>query len=167
MALVIEDGTLVAGANSFATRAELIAYAAARGKTLANDATTDGRALQAMDWLWAQDNFCGDLVSSEQTTPFPRKGVVEGDEEEDYVYSIPGAVKQVQLFLAFEASQGKTLISAIDASPLLKRRKVGPMEREFFGPNEGGGSVLYSSPTVTAMLAGVTCSGFTLKTVRA
>lgn len=165
MALVIEDGTLVAGADSFVTRAEIIAYAAARGVTVADADASDVFAIAAMDYLWAQ-SFCGTLVGA-QTTPFPRKGLEDGDDADDYVYSIPEAIKVAQLHLAFEAAQGKTLLAGAGAGQLLKSRKVGPMTREFFAPGEGGNAATISSPLVDAMLSPYICSGFVLRTVRA
>lgn len=52
MALVVEDGTGVAGADSYADLATLRAYAARRGVTLsADDATLEPFAYKAMDYL--------------------------------------------------------------------------------------------------------------------
>ncbi len=51
MAIVVEDGTVVAGANSYITRASAIAYAAARGVTLANTTATDAQVVKAFDYL--------------------------------------------------------------------------------------------------------------------
>ena len=167
MALVIEDGTLVAGANSFATRAEIIAYAAARGVTLADEESTDFLAVQAIDYIWSQC-LKGELVAENQTTPFPRTGLVCGDTAEDYEHSIPPAVKTAQLQLALDAGNGIILTASANPSAVLKRSKVGPLEREFFAPVS---LTLDSTPPLTVAnrwLAPFVCDGgaFALKSVR-
>src|SRR5690606_40416418 len=57
--LIVEDGTIVAGANSFVTEAEIVAYALARGTNLPH--TTDEEldavavlGIKAMDYLAIQ-----------------------------------------------------------------------------------------------------------------
>lgn len=168
MALVIEDGTLVAGANSFVTRAEIIAYAAARGITIADEDASDVFAIQAMDYLWSLC-YKGDLVDTAQTTPYPRMGLVAGDTADDYVHTIPAGMKNAQLQLALDAKNGIVLTASANPSGTLKRSKVGPIEREFFEP---GSMTLDGRPPLTvanAWLAPFLCNegGFSLKTVRA
>lgn len=167
MALVIEDGTLVAGANSFVTRAEIIAYAAARGVVLPDEDATDINAILAMDYLWSLC-YKGEQVEETQTTPFPRKGLIAGDEAEDFDYEIPVGMKNAQLQLSLDAANGIILTASANPSGELKRSKVGPIEREFF---EGGSFTLDGRPPLTvanAWLAPFLCSGgFVLKTVRA
>lgn len=168
MALVIEDGSQVAGANSFVTRAEIIAYAAARGVTLPDDETTDFHAVKAIDYIWSQC-LKGDLVSDTQTVPFPRSGLEDGDTAEDYVYTIPAGIKNAQLQLALDSGNGINLNASANPTAELKRSKVGPIEREFFAP---GVLTLDGSPPLTvakAWLAPFLCNdgGSLLKTVRA
>lgn len=168
MALVIEDGSLVAGANSFVTRAEIIAYAAARGVTLEDAESTDFLAVQAIDYIWSQC-LKGDLVDETQTVPFPRSGLEDGGDAEDYVHTIPAGIKNAQLQLALDAGNGISLTASANPSAELKRSKVGPIEREFFAP---GSLTLDGSPPLTvakAWLAPFLCSvgGLALKTVRA
>ena len=167
MALVIEDGTLVAGANSFVTRAEIIAYAAARGTTLTDDASTDVLAIQAMDYIWAQC-LKGDLVDDDQDAPFPRSGLVDGDTADDYEYSIPKGIKQAQLQLALDAGNGIILTASANPDATVKSTKVGPIEREFFAPSN---LTLDGTPPLTVAKGWLTpflCNegGFSLKTVR-
>lgn len=168
MALVIEDGSLVAGASSFVTRAEIIAYAAARGVTLEDDETTDYLAVRAIDYIWSQC-LKGEPVSKTQALPFPRTGLEDGDTAEDYVHTIPAGIKNAQLQLALDAGNGISLTASANPSAELKRSKVGPIEREFFAP---GVLTLDGSPPLTvakAWLAPFLCSGggVVLKTVRA
>lgn len=167
MALVIEDGSIVAGANSFVTRAEIIAYAAARGTTIANEDASDVFAILAMDYMWT---LClkGELVDPTQTTPFPRKGLIAGDEAPGFTYEIPHGVKTAQLQLAMDAANGIILTASVNPSGDLKKSKVGPIEEEFF---EAQSLTLDGQPPLTvanAWLAPFLCDGggFSLKTVR-
>jgi hypothetical protein len=167
MALVVEDGTLVANANSFVTRAEIIAYAAARGVTLEDDASTDVLGIKAMDYLWT---LClkGTLVE-DATTPYPRTGLVTGDTAEDYVHSIPNSIKQAQLQLALDVHNGVDLTpSGNPVEGAITRSKVGPIEDEFFAP--GTLTLDGSAPLTVAMswLAPHLCStGIKLGVLRA
>lgn len=167
MALVIEDGSLIAGANSFVTRAEVIAYAAARGVTIPDEDASDVLAIKGMDYLWSLC-YKGDLVSETQSTPFPRSGLVDGDTADDYEHTIPAGVKNAQLQLALDVNAGIELTASANPSATLKRSKVGPIEREFFEP---GSLTLDGKAPLTvanAWLAPFLCNGgaFTLKTVR-
>ena len=45
MALIIEDGSIVSGANSFVTAAEMVAYASLRGVTIPASTTTQEQQL--------------------------------------------------------------------------------------------------------------------------
>lgn len=167
MALVIEDGTLVANANSFATRAEIIAYAAERGVTIPNDETADQKAIAAMDFLWAQP-LLGSLVDDEQTTPFPRMGLVDGDEDvEAWEYTIPPGVKRAQMQLALDAHNGVTLTASGPAEAAVKMKKAGPVEKEFFeAPDPSGNArVTVALAFLAPFLTGG--GGFGLEVVRA
>lgn len=167
MALVIEDGTIVAGANSFVTRAQIIAYAAARGVVLPDEDATDINAILAMDFIFTQC-FKGELVEDDQPLPFPRKGLVAGDEEPDFEYQIPVGIVNAQLQLALDAANGIILSPSSNPTGDLKRTKVGPIERELFAPML---LTLDGKPPLTVAMAWLTpflCNGgaFSLKTVR-
>ncbi len=78
MALIIEDGTNVAGANSFNTDVELVAYAAARSFELpVTESERDVLQIQAMDFITSnEDDMQGHRITSDQELSFPRSGVV-------------------------------------------------------------------------------------------
>lgn len=133
MALVIETGDIVAGANSFVTRAAVIAYAAARGVTLPDTDETDVHATNAVDYLRTQC-FRGELVDLAQPLMFPRKGLLDGDDLPGYEYTIPAGIKQAQLQLALDSANGIKLLASSNPAAEVKRVKVGPLEREFFAP---------------------------------
>lgn len=169
MALVIEDGTLVAGANSFVTRSEIIAYAESRGIVIPDEDASDVHAINAMDYMTVQC-LRGKPVNATQLTPFPRMGLVAGDTAVDYEYSIPDNVKRAQMQLALDSFNGIELVASGKPEAVVKRRKVGPIEREFFAPGEVGGGQA-NAPQLTlanALLAPWLCGqGFTLHSMRA
>lgn len=101
--LTIETGSIVAGADSYATVAELRDYVAKRGVTVsADDAGVEVMLIKAMDWLEAQEpRFLGVRTNSTQLLAWPRSGVRRpGGLEEINPYSIPPQLKAAQLALA-------------------------------------------------------------------
>lgn len=107
MTIVVEDGTVVAGANSYITRASAIAYAAARGVTLANTDATDAQIVQAFDYLESmRSQFKGELVEYDQPAAWPRAGAtIEGyDWSSD---EIPRQVIAAQCALVVEINAGE------------------------------------------------------------
>lgn len=169
MALVIEDGSIVANANSFVTVAEIRAYALARGITVsATDSEVEPHAIKAMDYIEvkeAEGRLAGSRVSAEQTLPYPRTGV--------YIYGvlvpdtvIPNAAKRAQLQLSLDSSQGVNLMPTI-TSAAVKREKVGPLETEYeVSATSGynGQPDLQAANSWLDLLYGA--ASFTLRTVR-
>ena len=70
--IIIEDGTVVSGANSYVTEAELTTYAADRGITLT--AATDVLLIKAMDYIESLA-FIGDKHKESQPLQWPRDEV--------------------------------------------------------------------------------------------
>ena len=130
MSLIIENGTIVANADSFATVAELQAYAASYGRTIpsaeaAVEALLRRAALQMNGMAWK-----GCMVAVDQALAWPRQGVVWANFPipDD---AIPKQIKAGQMALATE-------IYADDQNPpelkkgAVKREKVeGAVEREY------------------------------------
>jgi len=167
MALIVEDGTVVTGATSFVTEAEIIAYAAARGVVIPDDAAATLHAIKAMDYFRTLC-FRGDVVAIDQELPFPRMGLVDGDTAEDYAHTIPRNIKQAQAQLAVDSFGGIVLTPSGALDPQLSKVKVGPLEREFY---EVAGGLGLEPRLVVAMayLSPHLCDAgsFGLKTVRA
>lgn len=103
MSLTIEDGTLVIGANSFASVVEARSWAASRGAELpATDAEVEVLLVKAADFILSlEDRFKGTRVSASQALCWPRSGVdLFGSEVA--VTSIPSQVVQAQCQLCID-----------------------------------------------------------------
>lgn len=136
MAIVVEDGSVVTGANSYVSRADVIAYAAARGVTLADTTVTDGYLLKAADYLESlAEQLKGERYSRDQPMCWPRSGVsIEGYDWDDD--EIPRQLISAQCALTVEISQG------ID--PFNPEAVKGPITQESV---VGAVSVTYASAT--------------------
>lgn len=105
MALIIEDGTGVVGANSYIDAATARAYADARGLTLpAADAEVERLLVKAMDFIESfRGEFQGIKTSVDQALQWPRRGaLLDGypiDED-----AIPTVLASAQAQLAADAN---------------------------------------------------------------
>jgi hypothetical protein len=112
MSLIIEDGTIVAGANSFTTDAEFVNYAALRGLAIpAAEAERDILQIRAVDYLSGKELMMkGIRTEKTQELMYPREDV--------YIYNnkilkteIPSQLKKSQLELAVQAYASDLLIT--------------------------------------------------------
>jgi len=151
MAIVIEDGSIVAGANSYVSLAEARAYATARNKPLPTDDTAlEALLISAMDYLEAQRaRFEGSKVSALQELQYPREGVII-DGIELASNAIPSILKQAQIRLAMEANAGVDLMPTRTGG-FVKKEVVGPIETEY--SEKVGVSVEPEMSAVEALLA--------------
>ena len=85
MPLIVEDGTLPAGANSFASVADADAYHAARLTAAWTDELAEiqkeAALIRASDWLNRKVMWNGRKASRSQRMAWPRSGVVTQDGE--------------------------------------------------------------------------------------
>lgn len=167
MALVVETGAIVAGANSFNDLTALRAYATARGVTLsATDSVVEGFALDAMDYIMSrEDEMAGNRVSIDQTLCYPRKCVklfgfaVPSD-------SIPTNLKSAQCQLVIDRHNGVDLMPT-GSGPAVKREKVGPLETEYAVGGADGTGLTPDLTAADALLDPLMDSGGGFRTVRA
>jgi hypothetical protein len=121
MAIIVEDGTGVVGANSYVSVAELEAFAAARGITIVGDPET--LLIRAMDYIETLD-YCGRKLNSVQSLQWPRYGVwVDG-----YPYAvntIPTELKNALMQTALSIDAGVDPLSTIPR--VIHSASVGPM----------------------------------------
>jgi hypothetical protein len=107
MALTIEDGTLVAGADSYVTVAEAKAYATKRGSAVfaaLTDADIEEYIILAMDYIEGfRSEFKGEKVSSTQALQWPRQYVYIDDVLISNT-TIPAELKNAVIQSAIEAT---------------------------------------------------------------
>ncbi len=129
MALIIEDGSIVAGANSFATVVECRAYCDARALVLPTaDADVEVLLINAADYLFTlEEDYQGLRVDSTQVLPFPRETVILYGA--DISGTIPQILKDGQSRLAFDATT--TTLQATGAGRVTKEETVGPVGVEY------------------------------------
>lgn len=139
MTLVVENGTGVANANTYASDADFVAYAAARGVTIP---TTGGARelllIKAMDVLESYDaRFVGSRVARDQALAWPRAGVVVNGW--DYASNdLPVQLKQAQLLLALEVQDGVDHNNPpAPALPVVSQSVEGAVSVQYAAPSQG------------------------------
>lgn len=155
MSLVIEDGTGVAGANSFVTDAEYTAYTTARALTVGTTAALrEIELIKSMDYLFNQEpNMKGRRTLDAQENAYPRqdvfiRGVLLANN------AIPTELKNAQMEGGAAANGFDLLINNSETDA--KRQKLDVLEIEFF---EGGSWVIariervdnYLKPLLTSL----------------
>ena len=102
MALIIEDGSEVSSANSYASYTDFVAYGLLRGVTVtATQADGEALLLKAMDALYGRP-WKGERVTTTQALEWPRTGVYRDSQLLDYD-AIPRELFYGQMALALGA----------------------------------------------------------------
>lgn len=129
--LIIEDGSIVANANSFATDTELKAYADLRGLSLpATQPEREALLLLAMDYLKSVEcKMQGHRVAEEQALSFPRYGVMVNGFLSDS-NQIPSELKIAQMEAAITANEQSLLVNSINSN--VQSEKVDVLETSYF-----------------------------------
>lgn len=135
MALIIETGSIVAGANSYVTVAEARPYVESRGGSFPiEDLDGEYLILKAMDFFESHnERFKGDIVSKAQPLSFPRQNF----EAEGWNWSsdeIPRQVKTALLALVFEIAGGADPFNPETVQAPAIKKKVGPIETVYAEP---------------------------------
>lgn len=128
MALVTEDGSGMADADSFVSVADADAYLAARGYTLwatlmeAEKEQAIRRAADHMEQAYGQ-RWKGERASDTQALSWPRSGIdgVESD-------STPLVVAQANALLAFKAAAGDL---SPDVERVVQSESIGPISTTY------------------------------------
>lgn len=125
MTLTVEDGSLVANANSYISATDFTTYATARSYTLVSGAET--LLIQAMDYLESQ-LFIGKKYTETQALQWPRDGAyIDG-----YLFAyddIPQELINAQCEIAIAIDQGNGPLIDVERKTIMK--KVGPIEVQY------------------------------------
>ena len=153
MALVIETGAIVTGANSWVTRADYIAYAAALGVTIPDTAATDIQLVKAAQFIGSHEGrLKGTLVDRDQPLAYPRDDLtLDGFAWEET--EIPRQVIGLQLAVALEINAGIDPYNPpVNTNRATRREKIeGAVEVEYFGKDAS--AVVTRQSQTTALLA--------------
>lgn len=164
MALIVEDGSGVANANTYADLAFIREYAAARGAVLSDDDTVlEPVVIRVMDYIESRC-FNGVRIFVDGLS-FPRGGIVV-DGVEIPANAIPAGLKRAEAQLVIDvAINGIDLMPSANSAAQVKREKVGPLETEYFAADAIGAPDI---PLAAALLAPFMCGqgAFSFKTVR-
>lgn len=77
MALIVEDGSIVAGANSWVSRSDYIAFALSLGIVVPDTDAADVELIKGCQFIGQHEaNLKGDKVQRDQSTAYPRTGVI-------------------------------------------------------------------------------------------
>jgi hypothetical protein len=145
MALIIEDGSVVDGAQSYAAASDLVTYASLRDEDLtAVEAEQEALLVKAMDALQGRC-WKGDRVSYDQDLAWPRYGVYR-DNQLLPSDEIPDELTDGQMALAMAAIDS-------DLTPTFDANAKGPITEETV---HGAVTRKYATPTRVSLVAAVT-----------
>lgn len=140
MAVIVETGAIVAGANAYISAESADTYHADRGITLWATLSTNEKEqaiIRAADYIERQyaSRFKGDRVIADQAMSWPRVGA--------FIYgaliasnAVPSQMAAVNAELAFIAASG-SLYAVVDAQSV-ESVTVGPISRKLSAPRNGG-----------------------------
>jgi hypothetical protein len=148
MAITVEDGSIVAGANSYISIADTRTYAAARGATLpVADADVEILLIKAMDYLESlRDRYKGVKVSDVQPCQWPREGVMV-DNFDVAADAIPACLVSAQAQAAIDV-QTIPLLPVGDGREVVSESVSGAVSVTY---SPGSGSA--PSPVLSAVMA--------------
>jgi len=149
MALIVEDGTGLATAESYISVVDADTYIAAyKGANTTWDAATDAikeiTARQATQYIDGVYNWKGEIYSSTQVLDWPRNEV-----------GIPTKLKQATAEVMYLIITGTIINVNVDRGKQTKREKVDVIEVEY----ESGASQQPSFPEVNRLLSDFVISG--------
>lgn len=144
MALIIEDGTIVEGADSFATAAELVTYADNYGLTIPAVTADQERLLRRAALQMSALSWKGQIVSAAQSLSWPRRDVYIGQGSgliwnrpstiiNDYLVpqnAIPSQIKAGQMALCAEI-YADDLVNPETKQGAITSETVGPLSQTY------------------------------------
>ena len=138
--IVVEDGTIVSGANSFVTMAEYIAYAATLNITVADTQAYQTQIIKAAEFIATKEpRLKGDLVSRAQELSYPRYSLTDIDGFSWDSDEIPTQAKEAQMSLAIDINAGEDLYNLTQsiATGVKRERVDGAVEIEYAVDDSG------------------------------
>lgn len=162
MALLVEDGTGVAGAESYVTVAEFRTWATNRSYVLPiPDADVESLLRKAADFI-ERKRFVGTPEFDVQTMSFPRS--VLGWDGLYVSTGIPAKLKTAQMLLAMESMNGP--LTAVARANKYAATKIDQIYLKYADSSKGSGDLYF--PAIDDLLRDwLATGGFAITTVRA
>lgn len=161
--IIVEDGSIVAGANSFVSLVDMKSYLTVRGITPPSDEQIEIYTIFATDYLRAKlATMEGDELGQ---MPFPRSTAS----------GVPSNAVRVQNALIAEQSRGAVLFpsqsSTSSSGQRIKSEVIGPFKTEYYDSasseaSSESPSFEYIETMIASLLRTLSKSGFSLTTVR-
>ena len=160
--IIVEDGSIVANANSYVTTAEFTQYCADRNITISGTYGDESQLLiLSMDYF-EQQPFSGIKYLETQSLQFPRSYLyIDGyltDSDK-----IPDLVKDAQITIAISIMAGNDPLSTVDRA--IKREKVDVIEIEYMD-NASISTVIRSIGNAMRKLVISSSMGNNIRTIR-
>lgn len=159
MAFVVEDGTRVPGANSYASVEFADAYFAERGngvwEAIVDVADKERYLIQATDYieLIYGRRFIGEMVATDQSLSWPRQGTAYPTN------AIPLTLQKATAEYAVRAINGPLLpdpsVDANGFASVVTKKVVGPIEKEFQVMGSGRARLVRAYPAADAYMVGL------------
>lgn len=158
--IIVEDGSIVADANSYVSEVELTVYASDRGVTLA--APADQLIIKSMDYIESLD-YIGEKKTQTQPLQWPRTGAyIDGflfpDDE------IPDDLKAAQMALCVSIDSGVDPMATVGRAT--KKEKVDVIEVEYMDNASAVPFITSVNSSLSKLLAGGGIGGTSFNVVR-
>jgi hypothetical protein len=148
MTIIVEDGSIVANADSYVSVADYTAWADARGIDY-DSSVLENQILRAMDYIETL-RFIGQKSTKAQSLQFPRVGVVVDGFELDY-NEIPQQLKKAVYESIKAESDGNSQLADVERTTL--REKVGEIEVQYAPNSNSSVSVVAINKALYKLLA--------------
>ncbi len=130
MTIIVEDGSIVTGANSYVSEADMITYAAARGVTV-EVAEAEEFLIVCMDYIETRQYQGAQVSFGTQPLVFPRSGVViEGNTLSKT--AIPANLVKALNQLCIELKAGHDALVTITQDDQVKSKSFAVFAKEYF-----------------------------------
>jgi|SRR5210317_1526250 len=160
--LIVEDGSIVSGANTYVTVAEFTQFCSDRNITITSTYGDESELLiQAMDYF-EQQPFKGIKFIETQPLQFPRSDFYLDGYLTDSD-AIPQLVKDAQITIAVSIMQGNDPLTTLDRS--VKREQIDVLEIEYMD-NAGPSVIIRSISNIMRKLVVSSTMGSSFRTIR-
>ena len=132
--IVVENGTVVTGANSYVSMAEYIAYAATLNITVTDSQVFQTQIIEAGQFINGLENILkGNTTTKTQPMAYPRNNLTDIANWSWANDEIPTQVKEAQMSLAIDINSGEDLwnLTQSEATGIKRERADGAVEIEY------------------------------------